>query len=133
MHTRLDLPDGCYAHHAIAPPPACGTSPQVSISQDLPSLHLAHLPRPSLTLSPACVAQAVLIGWQAHTSEIVTLVYVPTMEGLVSASRDCMVRLWTLSGEQVGSLSKTNAYLSLTALGHVAPSLLLLEPRGALP
>ena len=80
VHTRLDLPDGCYAHHAISPPP----------------------PR---------VAQAVLIGWQAHTSEIVTLVYVPTMEGLVSASRDCMVRLWTLSGEQVGSLSKTIAYL----------------------
>ena len=49
-------------------------------------------------------AEAVqpLYTWRAHTHAITQLAYLTGVEGVLSASVDCTVRLWTLSGEQVG-------------------------------
>jgi WD40 repeat protein len=43
-----------------------------------------------------------LYTWRAHTHAITQLAYLTGVEGVLSASVDCTVRLWTLSGEQVG-------------------------------
>ena len=43
-----------------------------------------------------------LIGWTAHTKDITTLEYAVNVDGLISASIDCTVRLWSLSGEVIG-------------------------------
>ena len=44
----------------------------------------------------------VLFSWKAHLRAVVQLEYLKGVEGIVSASTDCTVRLWTLSGEQIG-------------------------------
>lgn len=43
-----------------------------------------------------------LYSWRAHARAITHVEYLTSVEGIISASFDCTVRLWTLSGEQVG-------------------------------
>ena len=51
-------------------------------------------------LESASVLQP-LYTWRAHTRAITRLAYLTGVEGVLSSSTDCTVRLWTLSGEQV--------------------------------
>jgi WD40 repeat protein/Ca2+-binding EF-hand superfamily protein len=44
----------------------------------------------------------VLYSWRAHTHALTHVEYCAGIEGLVTASSDCTLRLWTLVGEQVG-------------------------------
>jgi WD40 repeat protein len=61
-------------------------------------------PVPASGASALDTAAAVqpLYTWRAHTHAITQLAYLTGVEGVLSASVDCTVRLWTLSGEQVG-------------------------------
>ena len=56
----------------------------------------------------APLEEASLIGWQAHTAEVVCVVYMMAIEGLATASRDRTVRMWSLGGEQVGIFGQAN-------------------------
>jgi len=44
----------------------------------------------------------LLYSWRAHAQSICHVEYLVGIEGIITASADCTVRLWTLSGEQVG-------------------------------
>jgi len=44
----------------------------------------------------------ILFAWRAHLRAVVRVEYLKGVEGLISASTDCTVRLWSLSGEQIG-------------------------------
>ena len=43
-----------------------------------------------------------LYTWRAHAKAISQVAYVVGVEGIVTGSTDCTVRMWTLTGEQVG-------------------------------
>ena len=45
---------------------------------------------------------SLLFAWRGHVAAVSRLEYLKGIEGVVSASTDCTVRLWTLSGQQVG-------------------------------
>ena len=43
-----------------------------------------------------------LFSWRAHARPITHVEYLVGIEGVITTSGDCTVRLWTLSGEQIG-------------------------------
>ena len=45
---------------------------------------------------------SLLFAWRAHLRAIVRVEHLKGIEGIISASTDCTVRLWSLSGEQIG-------------------------------
>ena len=51
-----------------------------------------------------------LYSWHAHTKAICHVEYLVGIEGVISASYDCTVRLWTLSGEQVGVFGQSDTW-----------------------
>lgn len=53
-------------------------------------------------LPPPPDSTSLLFSWRAHLRCIVRLEYVKGLEGLVTCSTDCTVRMWTLRGEQIG-------------------------------
>ena len=60
-------------------------------------------------LSPGSAKQ--LYSWRAHAKSIEKVQYLTGIEGIISASSDCTVRLWTLSGEQVGVFGQSEEWV----------------------
>lgn len=52
----------------------------------------------------------LLCTWRAHTHAITHVEFCVGVEGLVSASNDCTLRLWTLLGEQVGIFGQSDTW-----------------------
>ncbi|KAL1504561.1 hypothetical protein AB1Y20_008347 [Prymnesium parvum] len=52
----------------------------------------------------------LVFSWRAHLCAVVRLEYLKGVEALVSASADCTVRLWTISGEQVGVFGQSEPW-----------------------
>ena len=52
----------------------------------------------------------LLFSWRAHLSAIVRVEHLKGIEGIVSASSDCTVRLWSLSGEQIGIFGQASVW-----------------------
>ena len=63
-------------------------------------------------LLPASVVRP-LYAWRAHSHAITRLAYMTGIEGLISASSDCTVRMWTLSGEQIGIFGQVRRHACL--------------------
>lgn len=58
----------------------------------------------------------LLFSWRAHVRAVVKIEFLKGVEGLVSASADCTVRLWTLAGEQIGVFGQPEPWaLSLSS------------------
>jgi WD40 repeat protein len=62
----------------------------------------------AMPLQPSLVK--MLFTWRAHMRAIVRVEYLRGIEGVLTASTDCTVRLWTLAGEQVGVFGQTEAW-----------------------
>lgn len=68
----------------------------------------AAITRSTCPLSKGTICQ--LYSWRAHAKAITKVRYLTGIEGIITASSDCTVRLWTLTGEQVGVLGQADPW-----------------------
>ena len=59
---------------------------------------------------PSMGSTTLLYSWRAHPRGICHVEYLTGIDGVITASSDCTVRMWTLSGEQVGVFGQSQAW-----------------------
>lgn len=72
-------------------------------------------------IPPTCLS-----SWKGHLKKIVSVCYVERFKAILTASHDCTVKLWLLTGRHVGSVIQLNLRQEVLEGWHLA-----LSPRSA--